>query len=134
MTPRYMLDTNIVSDVIKFPLGKAGIRVADLPPGSACLSIVVAAELRFGARKAKSDRLWQKITDFMALVPSVPFHYPGDELYAEIRARLESSGTPIGPNDIFIAAHALSLDLTLVTANLREFSRVPGLRLENWLD
>jgi tRNA(fMet)-specific endonuclease VapC len=74
------------------------------------------------------------ISDFISFVPVVAFEHRADEVYAEIRSWLEARGTPIGPNDLFIAAHALSLDLTLVTGNLREFSRVPGLRVENWLD
>ena len=64
----------------------------------------------------------------------VPFAEPADQVYAELRAHLERAGTPIGPHDLLIAAHALALDLTLVTDNLREFSRVPDLRVENWLD
>lgn len=129
-----MLDTNVVSEVMKNPEGKVAARLVRQPTGTACLSIVTAAELRFVARKARSDRIWNKITDFTALIPVLPFGHPAEELYAEIRAGLEAAGRPIGPNDIFIAAHALSLGLTLVTANIGEFSRVPGLKVENWLD
>lgn len=129
-----MLDTNIVSEVIKNPAGRAAARLMQQPAGAACISIVTAAELRFGARKVRSDRIWNKITDFTAFVPALPFDHPAEELYAEVRAVLEAAGRPIGPNDIFIAAHALASGLTLVTANVGEFSRVPGLKVENWID
>ena len=66
-------------------------------------------------------------------LPVLPFEPPADRVYGGIRAYLERVGMPIGPNDLFIAAHALALDLTLVTANKREFRRVPGLKVENWL-
>ena len=134
MTSRFMLDTNIVSDVIKHPSGAAAARIAQMPVGSACMSIIVAAELRFGAKKARSGRLWQKISDFIAFVPAVPFEHRAEEIYAELRTELEALGRPIGPNDLFIASHALALDMTLVTANIGEFSRVPGLVVETWLD
>lgn len=129
-----MLDTNVVSDAIKHPAGRVGGRLSELGSGVACISMLTAAELRFGARKVGSARIWQKISDFIELVPALPFEHPAEEAYADIRAALETAGRPIGPTDLFIAAHALALDLTLVTANGREFSRVPGLRVENWLD
>ena len=134
MTYRFMLDTNTVSDVLRQPTGAVARRIASLPVGSACVSIITAAELRFGARKVGSARIWQKISDFTKFVPALPFEHRAEEIYAEIRAALEGAGRPIGPNDLLIAAQALSLDLTVVTANVREFSRVAGLRVENWLD
>ena len=134
MTYRFMLDTNTVSDVIRHPSGIVAQRIVGLPVGSACVSIITAAELRFGAKKVGSARIWQKISDFMALVPALPFEHRAEEVYAEVRAALERDGRPIGPNDLLIAAQALSLDLTLVTANVREFARVAGLSVENWLD
>jgi len=129
-----MLDTNIVSHIMKYPTGAAGARVRTLSPGDACMSIFTLAELRFGARKIGSQQLWRKIDQFVAYVPALAFEPPAELHYADIRDDLERRGQPIGPVDMFIAAHALSLDLTLVTANVREFSRVPGLKVENWLD
>lgn len=134
MTYRFMLDTNTVSDVIRHPSGIVAQRIVGLPVGSACVSIITAAELRFGAKKVGSARIWQKISDFTAFVPALPFEHRAEEVYAEVRAALERDGRPIGPNDLLIAAQALSLDLTLVTANVREFARVAGLSVENWLD
>ena len=99
-----------------------------------CISIVSAAELRFGAEAKGSSRLLKEVDDFLRGIAVLPFAPPADEHYAQIRAYLKRAGTPIGANDLFIAAHALALDLTLITDNIREFSRVPNLRVENWLD
>lgn len=134
MTRTWMLDTNIVSHVIRAPGGAVGKRLLSVSADECCLSIITLAELRFGAAKVSSGRLLRQIEGFVALAPAIPFEHPADLSYAEIRAHLEARGTPIGPHDLFIAAHALSLGLTLVTANIREFARVPGLKVENWLD
>jgi tRNA(fMet)-specific endonuclease VapC len=101
--------------------------------GSVCTSIIVACELRFGAVKSGSSRLIQQLERIFEVLPVLPLKLPIDEHYASIRTTLEQAGTPIGPNDLLIAAHALALDLTLITANTREFERVPTLRLDNWL-
>ena len=129
-----MLDTNIVSHVIRAPTGAVAQRLQSTAPGACCLSIITLAELRFGAARVNSDRLRRQIDGFVSLAPAVSFQHPAELAYAEIRSELEARGKPIGPHDLFIAAHALSLDLTLVTANIGEFSRVPGLKVENWLD
>ena len=134
MKRHWMLDTNIVSHAIRSSGGVVANRLLTVSAGECCLSIITVAELRFGAAKVKSDRLRRQIDGFIELAPAVPFEHPADAVYAEVRAGLEARGKPIGPHDLFIAAHALSLDLTLVTANAGEFSRVPGLRIENWLD
>ncbi len=129
-----MLDTNIVSDTIRNPAGAVVRRLRPLQVGDCCISIMTLSELRFGALKLASARLSQQIDQFVDLVPAIPFQQPAELAYASLRVALQMAGKPIGPVDLFIAAHALSLDLTLVTANIREFSRVPGLRVENWLD
>ncbi len=134
MTFRYMLDTNTVSDLMRWPDGRVARELRTLGPGWACASIVTAAELRYGAHKVRSRRLLKQIETVLTLVPPLPLNLPADEKYASIRVALEQNVRPIGPNDLLIAAHALALGLTLVTANQREFSRVPGLILENWLD
>ena len=128
-----MLDTNIVSHLIRVPDGPVRRRLVMLPT-SACVSVVVACELRFGAKKVRSARLDAQISDIFRVVPVVPMDEGVIAHYAATRAHLERAGEPIGPTDLLIAAHALALDLTLVTANIREFARVPGLRVENWLD
>jgi tRNA(fMet)-specific endonuclease VapC len=131
--PRYLLDTNILSDVIRDSRGRTAERIADLERGAVCTSIIVAAELRFGAVKSRSVRLSTRVAELLDTLDVVAFEAPADIAYAKLRARLEERGRPIGGNDLLIAAHTLALDLTLVTANEREFSRVPDLRVENWL-
>ena len=98
-----------------------------------CTSIIVAAELRFGAEKRNSARLKNQVETILAAMLVVPFDVPADLKYAHIRQLMESSGNPIGPNDFLIAAQAKANEHILVTANVSEFSKVPGLRVENWL-
>jgi tRNA(fMet)-specific endonuclease VapC len=100
---------------------------------SVCTSIVVAAELRYGAKKRNSLRLTAQVESILGVIETLPFDYPADEVYGAIRVQLESVRTPIGGNDLIIAAQAMSLDLTLVTDNEKEFSRIDGLRIENCL-
>ena len=100
---RYLLDTNVVSDLVRNPQGKVARHVRTVGEKHVCTSIIVAAELRYGADKKL------------------------------LRTRLEQAGTPIGANDLLIAAQALALGYVMVTDNEREFSRVAGLRLQNWL-
>lgn len=131
---RYLLDTNILSALIRQPQGSVATTLARRGYGTVCTSIVVAAELRFGARKLGSTALMRKVDDLLASLPVLPLEIGVDLTYAESRLRLQQAGTPIGPNDLLIPAHALALGLTLVTDNANEFTRVPRLRVENWLD
>jgi tRNA(fMet)-specific endonuclease VapC len=130
---RYLLDTTIVSDLIRHPQGRVASHIATAGEQTICTSIVVAAELRYGARKSGAKQLADRIDLLLSAIEVVPLEPPADRRYAEIRHRLTQQGTLIGPNDLLIAAQTLALDLTLVTANPREFSRVPHLRTENWL-
>ena len=129
----YLLDTNIVSDMIRHPTGTVFQRISEIGEVGVCTSIVVACELRFGVQKRGSDQLIQRLEDVLRILPVIPLSLPVERYYAEVRTHLEKLGTPIGPNDLLIASHALSLGLTVVTANVREFSRVPELKVENWL-
>ncbi len=129
----YLLDTNIVSDLVRHPAGKIAQLIRAVGEERICTSLVVAAELRYGAHKKGSARLTNQLEGILAALKVLPLEQPIDERYAELRAALEREGTPIGPNDMLIAAHALALGLVVVTANVGEFSRVPGLALENWL-
>ena len=99
-----------------------------------CTSIIVAAELRFGAVRKGSPRLSALVEGLLARTTVLPLESPADRVYAGLRARLAAAGRPIGGNDLLIAAHALTLGCTLVTANMREFVRIDALPLENWLD
>lgn len=132
--PLVMLDTNIASAVMRSPEGPLWDRLETFAPGDVCMSVVTSAELRFGIERVGSVRLLRQFEMLLDVFAILPFAVPSDEAYARIRTDLERAGTPIGANDLLIAAHALALDLTLVTANIREFSRVPNLRVENWLD
>ncbi|HEY2070626.1 MAG TPA: type II toxin-antitoxin system VapC family toxin [Rhizomicrobium sp.] len=129
----YMLDTNIVSDAIRNPHGSTAMRVLQAGVDRVCTSIIVAAEIRFGIVRREASGLAIRLDEFFTQIEVMPFQQPADIFYAEIRTDLERSGKLIGPNDLLIAAHALALDCTLVTDNTKEFSRVSGLKIENWL-
>lgn len=130
---RYMLDTNIISDLIRNPQGKAARRIGKVGEDKICTSIIVAAELRYGGAKSGSARLASIIENLLAEISVLPFEPPADAEYAAVRAALEGAGTPIGSNDLLIAAHARATGSTLVTANIDEFRRVRDLEVENWL-
>jgi tRNA(fMet)-specific endonuclease VapC len=128
-----MLDTNIVSDLIRNPQGRAAKRIAKAGDDSICTSIIVAAELRYGCAKSGSGRLLKAVEDLLDEIDILPFDVPADAEYGGIRARLEAAGKPIGSNDLLIAAHACAIGATIVTANMAEFKRIRGLKVENWL-
>jgi tRNA(fMet)-specific endonuclease VapC len=130
---RYMLDTNIISDLIRNPRGETARRIEGAGEASICTSIVVAAELRYGCAKSGSPRLRKAVEDLLGEMTVLPFEAPADAEYGAIRAQLEAAGTPIGSNDLLIAAHAAATGATVVTANADEFRRVKGLKVENWL-
>jgi tRNA(fMet)-specific endonuclease VapC len=130
---QYMLDTNIVSEILRNPVGRAAQR-ARAAAESVCVSIIVAAELRYGCARKGSPQLLRRVEDFLSEVPVLPFDVPADSEYGGIRAELEAAGRPIGSNDLLIAAHACALAATMVTANVGEFRRIPGLNVENWLE
>ena len=129
----FLLDTNIVSDLVRNPQGRCAERIARVGEAEVCTSIIVAAELRYGAIKRGSKRLTDQLEIVLQALDVQSIEPPTDRLYGELRAHLERTGRPIGPNDLLIAAQALALGHTLVTDNVREFSRVRGLKVENWL-
>ena len=128
----HLLDTDVISRLMKEPAGASAGRLSQIGDDRVCTSIVVACELRFGAALRGSKRLAAAVERVLEAIPLLPLDQPADEHYALIRNDLQSRGTPIGPNDLMIAAQALCLGLTLVTENEREFSRVSELRVENW--
>ena len=130
---RYLLDTNIISDLIKNPEGKAARQIGKLGEVAICTSIIVAAELRYGCAKNGSQRLLKAVEDILGEIDVLPLDLPADVEYGGIRSRLETAGKPIGSNNLLIAAHARAIGATVVTANADEFKRVPGLTVENWL-
>jgi tRNA(fMet)-specific endonuclease VapC len=130
---RYMLDTNIISDLIRNPQGKAARRIGKVGEDNVCTSIIVAAELRYGCAKSGSQRLLKAVEDLLGEINVLPFDVPADVDYGGIRAELETIGKPIGGNDLLIAAHACAIGAAIVTANTDEFKRIRGLKVENWL-
>lgn len=135
MTVRHwMLDTNMLSDVVRSPRGTVAQRIAKVGQSNVSISIIVAAELRFGVENRASDKLRRQVDAVLSSIETLSVDEPVDREYAVLRATLKRRGTPIGPNDLLIAAHALARGAVLVTANRGEFSRVDGLAVENWLD
>lgn len=130
----YLLDTSILSDLVRRPQGRVAGRIAELGEDRVVTSIVVACELRFGAAKRDSKRLARQVEAVLGAIAVLPLEPGVDRLYAAIRAALEKQGTPIGANDLLIAAHGRTLRAVCVTANVAEFRRVPDLKVENWLD
>lgn len=130
---QYLLDTNVISDLMKNPQGAVAKRISEVGEDTICTSIIVAAELEFGVQKKGSEKLRERLDIILAAIDVLPLGYPAEEKYGEVRNQLEKQGTPIGGNDLLIAAHALALDLCVVTRNVREFERVAALKVENWL-
>lgn len=129
----FLLDTNILSDLIRQPDGAVASKIAEAGEEAIATSIIVAGELRYGAQRRGSQRLASKIEELLTLVPVLPLKDDTDAHYGRLRAELERRGTPIGANDMLIAAHALAIGATLVTDNVRAFERVDGLEIVNWL-
>ena len=113
----YLLDTNILSDLIRNPAGLAACRIEKENQKMLFTSIIVAAELRYGCAKKGSTRLLERVESVLNIIPVLPLDVPADGEYGGIRAELEAAGQPIGLNDLLIAAHAYTLNLTLVTDN-----------------
>jgi tRNA(fMet)-specific endonuclease VapC len=130
---RYLLDTNIVSDLVRNPQGIVARQIRKIGEAQVCTSIIVAAELRYGAAKKGSERLSAQLEAVLVALEILPFEAPADAAYGLLRAELERTGKSIGANDLLIAAQALALGYSIVTDNEKEFARVAGLRRENWL-
>ena len=129
----FLLDTNILSDLVRNPGGRVAEEISKVGESAIGTSIIVAAELRFGAVKSGSKRLAAQLEAILSRLSIFPFDAPADEQYGQLRHDLQKVGQVIGANDMLIAAHALALGRTLVTDNLREFRRVRSLSVANWL-
>lgn len=130
-----LLDTNICIYIINQRKPEVLKHFAKYQPGDLSVSFITAAELRYGAAKSQNSQKTNAALDhFLAPFDVLPLDENVTQTYAHLRATLEKSGTPIGPLDTFIAAHARHLSATLVTNNVREFSRVADLLLENWVE
>jgi tRNA(fMet)-specific endonuclease VapC len=130
---RYLLDTNIVSDLVRNPQGSIAQHLHKIGEAQVCTSIIVAAELRYGAAKKGSTRLSNQLEVVLRALEVLPFESPADVVYGSLRARLERMGRPIGANDMLIAAQAIALGYAIVSDNEKEFARIPNLKHENWL-
>lgn len=124
----YLLDTDVVSELVRHPEGRVTVRIREVGEEQVATSIIVAAELRYGAAKKGSPRLTAQVEAILGAMEILPFTEPADTVYGTLRAGLERSG-----NDLLIAAQAMSLGFTLVTGNEREFAKIDDLRCENWL-
>lgn len=133
MSQLYMLDTNIVSDLLRNPQGPVTRHILRVGSEGVCVSSITAAELRYGCARKGSAKLLAHVEVILGSIQVLAFDVPADAEYGGIRAELEAAGKPIGPNDLLIAAHAYALGAVLVTANIGEFTRVRGLKVENWL-
>jgi tRNA(fMet)-specific endonuclease VapC len=130
---RYLLDTNAVSDLVRQPQGKVAQHIRKVGEAQICTSIIVAAELRYGAAKKGSPRLSAQLEAVLGALEVLPFETPADAAYGSLRTRLERAGKPIGANDMLIAAQTIALGYTIITANEKEFARIEDLPRENWL-
>ncbi len=129
---RYLLDADTVSFALRGQ-GQVAARILEHSPSELCLSSITLAELGFGAEAKRSPKLRRALRSFVGEVGVVPFDEAAALRYAVLAAQLARTGTPIGTLDTLVAAHALSLGLTVVTNDTRHFGRVPGLKIENWL-
>lgn len=129
---RYLLDTNIASDLVRNPQGRVADRIFKVSETQVFTNIIVAAELRYGTEKKQSERLLAQLEAVLGAIEVLPFEKPADAAYGALRAQLEHAGQPIGANDLLIAAQAMALDCILVTDNVKEFARIKQLRVENW--
>ena len=130
--PRYLLDTNICIYIKNHRPAEVLARFSKLPPGKVAMSAITYGELCFGAEKSSKPKETRQILEHLvALIPVLPLDATASMHYGKIRQSLQASGKPIGNNDLWIAAHALAGKLILVTNNMAEFKRVPGLKVEN---
>jgi tRNA(fMet)-specific endonuclease VapC len=135
MTCRFLLDTNICIYIRRQRPEKVIARFHRLKPGEAALSVITYGELIYGAEKSLArNRSFRDLEELSSLLHVLPLPNDAARMYGFIRASLEAKGKMIGTNDLWIAAHAKSEDLTLVTNNEREFKRVAGLKIQNWID
>jgi tRNA(fMet)-specific endonuclease VapC len=132
--PRYLLDTNICIYIRRERPQAVMERFKVLPPGSTAISVITYGELAYGVRKSPDPhRAMMILKDLTALIPVLPMANDVAETYGAIRSNLAARGELIGNNDLWIAAHAKNLEVILVTNNEKEFQRVSGLTVENWV-
>jgi tRNA(fMet)-specific endonuclease VapC len=129
----YLLDTNMLSHLVRQPQGVVADHIADVGEANVLTSVIVACELRYGAAKRGSKRLTRQVEAVLSALTIKPLESDVERVYASIRVALDRKRTPIGAHDMLIAAHARAIDAVCVTDNVAEFKRVPALKVENWL-
>jgi len=129
----YLLDTSILSHLVRQPQGPVAERIAFVGESNVLTSVIVACELRYGAAKRGSRRLTRQVEAVLGALTIRALESDVERVYVSIRVALEKRGTPIGAHDMLIAAHARAIDAVCVTDNIAEFKRVPALKVENWL-
>jgi tRNA(fMet)-specific endonuclease VapC len=129
----YLLDTNILSHLVRQPQGPVAEHIAEVGEENVLTSVIVACELRYGAAKRGSRRLSRQVEAILGALTVKPLESNVERIYASIRVALERKGTPIGAHDMLIAAHARAIDAVCVTDNVGELKRVPALKVESWL-
>jgi tRNA(fMet)-specific endonuclease VapC len=130
---RYLLDTNILADLIKSPGGRVKQRIARVGEENICTSVIVACELRLGARMKSAALLTERIEQLLQAIQVLPLEEDIDRTYAHVRTMLDKSGRSIGANDVLIGAHALKEGCILVTRGMSGFSSIAGLTVQDWL-
>ncbi len=132
----HLLDTNTVSYFLRNHSPELSSRLMGMAPETLAISVITVGELRFGVKRLgpgqRAAALGQRLDQILEAFATLPVPPDAGEHYAATRAHLEAKGTPIGGNDLWIAAHALAGDMTVITNNLRAFQRVPGLKVEDW--
>ena len=128
----YLLDTHILSHLVRQPQGPVADHIADVGEANVLTSVIVACELRYGAAKRGSKKLTRQVEAVLSAMTIKPLESDVERVYASIRVALERKGTPIGAHDMLIAAHARTIDAVRVTDSVADFKRVPALKVENW--
>jgi tRNA(fMet)-specific endonuclease VapC len=134
LSGRFLLDTNIISRLARDPTGIVKREILKHGEANVFTSVIVASELEYGVAKNISRKLSERVAGTLSHIPVEPLPVEVAQVYGGIRSSLEVRGETIGSNDLFIAAHAMVEGATLVTANTKEFIRVTGLKIENWLE
>ena len=129
----YLLDTNVLSHLVRRPQGPVADHIADVGEANVLTSVIVACQLRYSAAKRGSKKLTRQVEAVLSVMTIKPLESDVERVYASIRVALERKGTPIGAHDMLIAAHARAIDAVCVTDNVAEFKRVPALKVENWV-
>jgi tRNA(fMet)-specific endonuclease VapC len=130
---RYLLDTNIISDLMRNPRGEVARKIVEIGEKKIFTSVLAIGEVIYGIEKRRSEKHAVALKAIMPFMKPEPFESPADKHYAAIRLAIEAMGLPVGQLDMLLGAQALASDAVFVTANEKHFRHMPGLKIENWL-